>query len=223
MRMPWLSLGRALREDGEARDEAISALDLAIELAPKLVDAHDLRAEALAEAGRIDEAREAALPEILSLDPPMRLQARRAWVDAQAGGLADAIRQMRALVAIEPGFLWGWQHLAEWQAQGGEYEEALAAAEKVVEARPEWARGHLLRGQARHRLGEHELAEADMREALRLAPHWILPALILIDISIEKGEADAARSAFAILEEHAGETAEGISCLTQSADRRSRR
>src|SRR5690606_3622078 len=57
----WLILSRVL-PDGEASDEALAALDRAIALNPCLIEAHDLKAERLTEAGRFDEALAACRP-----------------------------------------------------------------------------------------------------------------------------------------------------------------
>ena len=57
----WLRLARLLHQPRH-NDEVLAALDRAIALDPKNVEAHDLKAERLAEMGRFDAALAAAKP-----------------------------------------------------------------------------------------------------------------------------------------------------------------
>ena len=57
----WLLLARLL-SDSRSLDERLAALARAVDLEPRLVEAHDLRAELLAADGRWDEALGACAP-----------------------------------------------------------------------------------------------------------------------------------------------------------------
>ncbi len=70
----WMILGRILPD--ESIEEALAALDRAIALNPCLGDAHDLRAERLANAGRFEEALAACSPAAWPDRPPVQLRAR---------------------------------------------------------------------------------------------------------------------------------------------------
>ncbi|MCE9532136.1 MAG: tetratricopeptide repeat protein, partial [Planctomycetes bacterium] len=65
----WLALVRMLM-GREHNEEALQALDRAIALNPRSIEAYDLKAERLADMGRFDEAKAAALPEVFEADPP---------------------------------------------------------------------------------------------------------------------------------------------------------
>ena len=104
-------------------DEVIDALDRAIALDPRCIEAYDMKAERLAEMGRFDEAKAAAVQSVFDPDPPMILQGRAAWVEAKRGNLPVAVREMQALVTLEPHYYWGWQQLAEWHNEMENSEE----------------------------------------------------------------------------------------------------
>lgn len=123
----WLALARMLN-GREHNEETLDALDRAIALQPRAIEAYDLKAERLAEMGRYDEAKATALPEVFEADPPMVLQGRAAWVESRRGRYDVACREMQALVTLEPHYYWGWQQLAEWYNETGKSEAYLEAA-----------------------------------------------------------------------------------------------
>ncbi len=90
----WLRLARLLHQPRH-NDEVLTALDKAIALDPKNVEAHDLKAERLAEMGKYDAALAAAKPEQFGEDPPIVLQGRVAWVEARRGNYAAPSRPCR--------------------------------------------------------------------------------------------------------------------------------
>jgi cellulose synthase operon protein C len=197
----WLRLARCLTEYTQS-DEALSALDTAIRLDPRNVEAHDMKAERLAALGRFEEARQAALPEPFIGDVPLVLQGRAAWVEARRGNFGEAIPQMQALVAIDPDYLWGWQQLAEWYNSTGQNQSYLQAAEELMRLRPDHPLSLTMRGEARLLTDNREEGKADLREALRLSPNYSPAAAILFDACLEDDEVREARTALAVLQEH---------------------
>ena len=131
----WLRLARLLHQPRH-NDEVLAALDKAIALDPKNVEAHDLKAERLAEMGKYDAALAAAQPPELAAELPFVLQGRVAWVEARRGNYAAAIPPMQALVAVDPTYLWGWHQLAEWYNETGRMENYLEAASELVRLQP---------------------------------------------------------------------------------------
>ncbi len=199
----WLALVRML-QGREHNEEALEALNKAIALNPRAIEAHDLKAERLADMGRFDEAKEAALPEIFEADPPMVLQGRAAWVEARRGRFDVACREMQALVTLEPHYYWGWQQLAEWYNETGKSEQYLEAAEKLVDLRPDSPVALAMRGEAKLRTGDREGGKADLREAQKNAPGYSFAGMLLFDAYLEDEEFSNARSALAVLQEHIG-------------------
>lgn len=199
----WLALARMLM-GREYNDEAITALDRAIALNPRSIEAYDLKAERLADMGRFDEAKAAALPEVFESDPPMVLQGRAAWVEARRGRFEVACREMQALVTLEPYYYWGWQQLAEWHNETGKSDLYLEAAEKLVELRPDSPVALAMRGEAKLQTGDREGGKADLREAQKVAPGYSFAGMLLFDAFLQDEEFNSARTALALLQEHIG-------------------
>ncbi|MGL4422939.1 MAG: hypothetical protein ACRCZF_19885, partial [Gemmataceae bacterium] len=199
----WLKLARMLQDD-EQTTEALAALDHAVLLDPRNIEAHDLRAERLADAGRYEEAAHAARPPQLAADLPLVLQGRAAWVEAKRGNYAAAIPPMQALVSLEPNYYWGWQQLAEWYSETGRNAGFLEAASELCRLKPEHPIPLTMRGEARLKTGDRDAGKADLREALRLAAQYAPAAAILFDACLADAEYRDARSALAVLQEHVG-------------------
>ena len=66
-------------------EERLKAIDRALEANPRLMDGFDLKAEMLADAGRLDEARLACNADVWLGQVPMILRGRLAWIEAKAG------------------------------------------------------------------------------------------------------------------------------------------
>lgn len=199
----WLALARMLPGPLH-NDEVLDALGRALKLQPRCVEAYDMLAERLAEMGRFDEAKMAAVPGIFDPDPPMVLQGRAAWVEARRGNLPAAIREMSALVALEPHYYWGWQQLAEWHNESGDSQEFLESARKLVEMRPDSPVALAMRGEAKLQTGDREGGKEDLREAQQEAPGYSYAGMLLFDALVQDEEYQAARPALAMLQEHIG-------------------
>src|SRR5579883_724303 len=199
----WLRLARMLHHPRH-NEEVLAALDKALALEPKNVEAHDLKAERLAEMGRFDAALEAALPPQFEDDRPIILQGREAWVQARRGNYAAAIPRMQALVAVDPTYIWGWHQLAEWYNDTGKSENYLEAASELVRLQPHHPVGWTMRGEAKLQTGDREGGKNDLREALKISPNYSPAAAILFDAYLADEEFREARQALAVLQEHAG-------------------
>ena len=197
----WLRLARCLHDPAHSA-EALAALDKAIRLDPRNVEAHDLRAEKLASVGRFEEALEAARPDALAADVPLVLQGRAAWVEARRGNYAAAIPPMQALVAVDPEYVWGWQQLAEWYNETGRPESYLEAASELTRLRPESPVPLAMRGEAKVQTGDRAGGKEDLKEVLRSYPGYSPAAAVLFDACLADGELRDARSALAVLQEY---------------------
>jgi cellulose synthase operon protein C len=197
----WLALARMLQAP-DTHEEALAALDRAIALNPRGLEAYDLKAERLADLGRYDEAKAAATPAVFEHDPPTILQGRAAWVEARRGNLPLACREMQALVMIEPSYYWGWQQLAEWYNESGRSAEFLEATEKLVELRPDNPIALAMRGEARLQNDDRDGGKEDLRDAQHLEPGYSYPGMLLFDAHLQDEEYPQARAALAVLEEH---------------------
>lgn len=198
----WLKLSRLLHEPDQ-NAEALAALETVIRLDPQNVEAHDQKAERLAEMGRFEEAIEAARPNELAEDLPFVLQGRVAWVEAKRGNYARAIPPMQRLVSVEPEYFWGWQQLAEWYNETDRKDEYLDATDELVRLKPDHPMPLTMRGEAKLKMNDRAGGKSDLRDALRLAPQYAPAAAILFDACLADGEIRDARMALAVLQEHA--------------------
>lgn len=198
----WLRLARLLAEP-QHNAETLAALENVIRLEPANVEAHDLKAERLAEMGQFDQALAAALPTVLQSEMPLVLQGRAAWVEAKRGNYSAAIPPMQKLVAVEPEYFWGWQQLAEWYNETGRHENFLEASAEMVRLKPEHPLPLTMRGEAKLKTGDRSGGKEDLRDALRIAPQYAPAALILFDACLDDNEFHDARKALAVLQEHA--------------------
>lgn len=197
----WLRLARILHHPRH-NDEVLAALEKTIALDPKNVEAHDLRAERLAEMGRFDEALAAAQPPEFAADRPFILQGRAAWVEARRGNYAAAIPPMQALVAVDPKYVWGWHQLAEWYNETGRPEGYLEAASELVRLQPGHPVALTMRGEAKLQTGDREGGKADLREALKVSAGYSPAAAVLFDAHLADEEFRDARQILAVLQEH---------------------
>lgn len=206
----WLRLARLLAEP-QHNVEALAALDTVIRLEPANVEAHDLKAERLAELGQYEQALAAAMPKELAEELPLVLQGRAAWVEAKRGNYASAIPPMQKLVSVEPEYFWGWQQLAEWYNETGKHANYLEASGELVRLKPDHPLPLTMRGEAKLKTGDRDSGKADLRDALRIAPQFAPAAAILFDACLADDEYLDARKALAVLQEHAV----GVEVLTK--------
>lgn len=180
----WLRLAEILREKQNFA-ERLDAIEHALKLNPRNVEAWDARATAFAEVGRYREALESCRPETLGPEPPVNLRGRSAWVEAQRGRLDDAIRQMQAVLDHAPDYYWGWARLAEWHIEKENAEAALEAAEQMSRLQPTNATvlGYL--GDARLALSRREEAKDAFVHAWDLDPLYSYGANKLFDLQLE--------------------------------------
>ena len=197
----WLRLVRVLTHPRH-NEEVLSALDKVTALDPRNVEAHDLRAERLADMGRYDDALAAAQPPALVADLPFVLQGRAAWVEAKRGNYGAAIPPMQALVAVDPKYVWGWHQLADWFNEIGRADSYLEAATELVKLQPGHPVSMTLRGEAKLQTGDRDGGKADLRDALSTAAAYSPAAAILFDAHLADEEYREARQVLAVLQEH---------------------
>ena len=197
----WLRLAMTL--SGEAnREERLAALDRSIGLDQDCFQAHDLKAQILAEAGRWDEALAACHPPVYGEQPPIYLRGRAAWIGAQRGDFSTAMTEMRAILSEDGDYYWGWQNLAEWSCNHGSAKEYLEAAEAMVRVVPKNVTAAAYRGEARLKTGDREGARAEFQRALDETPDYGFAAASLFDLDLEDRDIDAAATSLGLLKTH---------------------
>ena len=186
----------------EKLDQRLEALDRAIALDPRHVESHDLKAQLLAEAGRFQDAAAACTPLAWGNRPPIPLRGRAAWVEARRGAVEGAISQMRAVLAEDGDYYWGWQNLADWGRDSGKPALYLEAAEVMVRLAPAspYAAGY--RGDARQKSGDRSGAKIEYRRAIDKAPDYSFAGFRLFDLELEDRDLKAAGSVLEVLTLH---------------------
>jgi predicted Zn-dependent protease len=184
----WMRLANWLAGP-ERLEERLGALGKAIALSPQLVPAHVLRAELLAEAGRLDEARAACEPKAFEGQLlPARLSGCKAYLRSVVGDLQGAVEQMRQVLAAEPDHYGGWGQLADWAAELKDHALYLSAARRMVELRPGLCVAHGYLGHALLLGGDKLAAKAALREALLLDSSYAFAAHWAFELLLEDGE-----------------------------------
>ncbi len=152
-------LGLALALVGR-QSEALHALDRALTLNPRYVEAHLNRAVLLNELGRLEEAQSAfsAASELGQADAsgfPAMVGNRLANAHLRlghdyraAGALDDAIAQYRRALELRPGFADVRLALGRALVERGRHQDAIAVLDELLAKRPGWLDAMLLRGLA---------------------------------------------------------------------------
>lgn len=163
-------LGLSLALIGRPAD-ALDALDRALELNPRYIEAHLNRAVLLTDLGRVEEARE-GFAEAERLGGPdesgfpamvaNRLANAHAGLGHEyraAGALDEAIAQFERALSLRPGFSDIRLSLARAFIERGRHADAAAALDEVLRARPEWLDAMLLRGLSAYLQGDLDGAD----------------------------------------------------------------
>ena len=150
-------LGLSLALIGRQAD-ALAALDRAVSLNPRYVEAHLNRALVLNALGREDEARDAfdaaersgredhtGLPTVVA-NRLANAHADLAKIYLEAGSRGDAVAQLRRALELRPAYPDLRLSLARILLEGGENAAAARELEAVLEARPDLLDAMLLRG-----------------------------------------------------------------------------
>jgi len=196
----WYFLAQSL--SGAPLREKLDALNRAITLHPRFLDAHDFRAQLLAEARRFDEAFTACAPAAFGDTPPILLRGRAAWIEASRGRTRAAITRMRALVAEAPDYYWGWSMLADWHLTDRDLPAAEEAARKMARLAPRTAipLGYLADIQLQS--GQEEAAFETLRRAYEVDPTYAFAGHALFDRHLEKGRLAEAGQILGLLTTH---------------------
>lgn len=195
-------LAEALDEP-EQLEEKLSALRAALRANPRYEDAADALAFTLSNAGRHQEALDSCPPAEWRGPVPLTLLGRRAWVQAGAGRLDEAIQAMEELLQQDPGYTWGRVRLADWYERLERWEEHTRHCEAFVQYAPHDGVAHGYLGDALLRSGDRAGALASFRRAVELLPSYEFAArrcftLLLEDRAFTEAEAVLERCASAL-------------------------
>lgn len=217
----WLILARTLKGD-EALTEQLVALDHAIQLQPRLIEAHSWRAFILADAGRFDEALRACRPAALAPVFPPELLSAEAHVIAQCGDLSKASYKMHIVLQAAPNYAPGWERVARWHRTLEQHQEYLQAAQQLVRLMPDYAVAHGYLGEAHLWNGNRAGAKESFQNAFTLAPDYDFAGLALFDLHWEDQQTRAAAQVLAQLEKTVGGDATTLRALKLAVEYKDR-
>lgn len=193
---------------------ALEALEDALALDPRNIDAHVLKAFYLGRLHRWDDALQACSPAAFGSQIPVALQMRRAYVLQRKGALEPAIVQMRAALAEDPDHYQAWSQLADWAEEAGQMATYREAAEQLVRLDPHQPVPHgyladaMLRPDAAHSndpQAERSLAKEHLLTAIRLSPEYSYATIRLVDLCLEDNLPEEARQAVDLGGQHLAE------------------
>jgi tetratricopeptide (TPR) repeat protein len=200
----WTRLADLLDKTATAA-QRLEAIEKALALDPQFTDAHDAKATLLCSEKRYDEAIAACDAPVWQGNIPTMLRGRASWIQAERGDRREAIRMMRAVVADDETYNWGWERLADWLEDEREYVEALSAAEKLVRWQPKQAYTYGYRGHARLNVGDRYGALADFKHAIDMDRAYTFAGWKLFKLQLEDDETDAAAETVDIIRSHSEE------------------
>lgn len=196
----WIIYAETLTASGQPR-KSLDALDQAIRLNPRCVEAYSQKAIALTNLDCIEEAQACCHPAIFSTPPP-ELQARAAWIEAQRGNTRKAMQQIKATLADHPALLFGWQLLADWCCQSGEHDDAIQAADRIAALDPLNPVPLGYAGDLKLRRGDRLAARADFQRAFQLDPQYSFAGHALFDLQLEDDDFLGASETLDTLQRH---------------------
>ncbi len=213
----WFVLAQT---DGQAIEERLQAVGRALELNPRFIEAHSLRARLLTQLQRYDEARQACRPEIFGDLLPSELRCAEAMVEADRGDLQSAVEQLRSLVEDEPNNFYVWNLLADWFRTLESSSDYLEAAKQMVRLVPHRAipLGYL--ADAQLLADDRKSAKETLRHAMTLDPAYEYAGTTLFDLQLMDYELDAAEETLRVIRQQIGGDAALVRALKLAGKRK---
>ncbi len=198
----WLLLAETLEGFPEHFEECLKAVDRAIELNPRCVDAHGLRSDLLALAGRFDEAVAACRPDVWADQRPALLRVKEADTELRRGNGQRAAELLEEIVRDDPEYALAWSRLADWYERAADHQRYLEAAKHLARISPRHpaAWGYLADGLLR--TGDRSGAKEHFHKALELDPAYVFAGIQLFQLQIEDRQFDEALATSRIIGPH---------------------
>jgi tetratricopeptide (TPR) repeat protein len=188
-------LGLALIGD-RRYDEALEALDVALDLDPGHLQSHVATGDAHLKMGDLGEA-QAAYFRALELRPayPNGLDGLGRIYEAKSKD-AKAIEQYKAAIASNRGYAQAYTHLGDLYLRQQRFEEAVMLLEEAVSIRPDYAPGLNRLALAYGKLGLDNQAVATIQRAIELEPKSANHPATLGELQLVKGFVASAEQSF---------------------------
>jgi tetratricopeptide (TPR) repeat protein len=169
-------------------------IQTAIDLDPKLVDAHVAMAQVLSETEASAEAI-AHLEEAQRLDPQMVMpRVLMARVLNRQGKTDDAMEELEGLLSAKPSHVGASWRLALLHSQRGENDQAIKLLQTAIASMPQSAMLWMFLGRVKLNMKDYAGAEAAFNEFQRQRPRNMTGLLRLVETLIPQGKFDQARA-----------------------------
>ncbi len=170
----------------EQMAEVFGALDKALQLEPRLITAHLLKAFYLGRLHRWDEALAACQPPCFADDLPAALRVRKAYILYARGMAIEAVAEMQAALQCDADHYGAWGQLADWAQELGRRDVYKQAAENLVRLNPHESVPHgYLADALLDNAEQRELAKQHLHIAIKLSPEYDYATMRLFDLYIE--------------------------------------
>ena len=167
----WYNKGLALNSAGKY-DEAIKALDKAIEIDPNDATAWNIKGVALDNQGKHDEAIK-ALDKALEIDPnDAAALHNKGWALNNFGKYDEAIQALDKAIEIDPNDASNWNSKGYALDHQGKYVEAIQALDKALEIDPNDAVTWNTKGVALNHQGKYVEAIQASEKAIEIDPNY---------------------------------------------------
>ncbi len=168
-------------------EERLEAAREALRRNPRHAEAADLLAEALARAGRFEEALAACPPPEWRGTVPTTIRGRHAWVLAESGRMDEAIAEMGTVLAADPSYGWGRRNLCDWLDSRGDAEGFLKHARQLVEHEPLAGPNHVYLADALTATGDEAGARDAFARAIELSPEHAYATTRFVELDLSRG------------------------------------
>jgi Flp pilus assembly protein TadD len=163
----WYVKGHNLDLQGKY-DEALQALDKAVELEPLYAEAWNGKGGALISLGRYDEAL-TAFDKAIELKPDFTgAWAYKGLALYRQGKYDESIQALDKAIELEPLYAEAWNGKSTDLISLGRYDEALQASERAIELKPDFAAAWVDKGLALKAMGRTSEADEAFAKAKEL-------------------------------------------------------
>ena len=219
----WLQRADILERFPERSGERKDAIEQALEIDPRSINAHEHQARFLATHGLFKEALSACAPAVFSNRQPLQLQTRAAIIEYQRGNRDKAIQLMHRVVEEDPHYAYAWSQLASWEQEIGHTEEALKCAKELIRIAPHTPASWGYVAECLLNCEQIEEAKTHLKRAMELDTSYLYAGQTLIRLFVDEGSFGEAlkvlRTISPHLTEHESVTTE---CRLQALAKRER-
>ncbi|MBN2443585.1 MAG: tetratricopeptide repeat protein, partial [Spirochaetales bacterium] len=187
--------------------KGLEAIDRALVLDPRCIEAYDLKARYFAVCERYDEALHyCSIPEEENV--PASLSIRRAWIEGRRGSLHEAVRILQQVLSGSPESEYGWYLFLEYLHLLKSTEQLEKAAIEMMKLFPLNSRSYVYLGTLYKEKGFKEKAKDLFRKAFLLSPSDSYAGTQLCGLQLETNNMEKAENILALLKSQLGDNNE---------------